>query len=540
VTVESPPRDAEVADHTAGPVSRRLPWRAGRPSFLDRPRNRRSALLLAAGACGLLLYASFPPVDAWWLAPAPVAGLALLVRGRRLRASYVLALAFGLAFFLPLLSWTSVTGSDGWIILCLAESAIFALLGPVLTLIQRLRWWPLWVAAAWVAQEALRDRQPFGGFPWGRLAFGQPHTPFTRLAAIGGAPLVTAAVALTGAALAALLVGNRRARLLAVAGLIVVPFAGLFVPIHTAAQDGNPVVAAIQGNVPDRGVDALGRKRQVLRNHAERTMQLAADVAAGRVPRPDIVLWPENSSDLDPLEDEQAAALMTRASKAIGRPILVGAVLDDGPGKVKNAGLVWGPDGFVGPIYVKQHPVPFAEYLPYRAELQKLVHRFQTLMPNDFVKGTRPGVMPYGDTTLADVICFEIAEDGIVRSAVTGGGKLLVVQTNNATFGRSGETYQQLAMTRLRAVEHGRAAVVVATSGISALVRPDGSIEARSGIYTPAALVARLPLRSSRTIADRVGAAPEWALTGVTLLAVGLAVASSVAARRRVDEEEGR
>jgi apolipoprotein N-acyltransferase len=188
--------------------------------------------------------------------------------------------------------------------------------------------------------------------------------------------------------------------------------------------------------------------------------------------------------------------------------------------------------------------VPFAEYLPYRAELQRLVHRFQTLMPNDFVKGTRPGVMPYDSTTLsttlADVICFEIAEDGIVRNAVTGGGKLLVVQTNNATFGRSGETHQQLAMTQLRAVEHGRAAVVVATSGISALVRPDGSIEARSGVYTPAALVARLPLRSSRTIADRVGAAPEWIMTGVTLLAVGVVVASSVARRRRVDEEEGR
>jgi len=123
-----------------------------RPSFLDSPRVRRLSLLLAAAGCGLLLYASFPPVDLWLLAPIAVAGLALLVRGRRLRSSYVLALAFGLAFFLPLLSWTSVTGSDGWIILSLAESAIFALIGPVLTLIMRLRWWPLWVATAWVAR----------------------------------------------------------------------------------------------------------------------------------------------------------------------------------------------------------------------------------------------------------------------------------------------------------------------------------------------------------------------------------------------------
>jgi apolipoprotein N-acyltransferase len=495
--------------------------------------------LLVAAASGYALFLSFPPRGAWWLSPFAVAALALVVRDRRPRTSYLLAFVFGLALFVPLVAWTRFVGVDGWLLLALAESAIFALIGPALAITSRLPYWPLWISAVWVLQETIRDRVPFGGFPWGRLAFGQAHTPYTRVAALGGAPLVTAAVALTAGLLVAACLSLGPRRFLALGGALAVCVAGLLVRVPTAAQDGTRVVAAIQGNVPRTGLDALGQQRQVLRNHVTQTEKLAAEVQAGKVPAPDIVLWPENSSDLDPFNDPLAASLITQASVAIGRPILVGAVLDAGPGKVKNAGFVWGPSGEIGPIYVKRHPVPFGEYLPYRSVVQKLVTRFAHDMPNDFVKGTRPGVMPYpatmnksgtidkSGTTLADVICFEVAEDGIVRDAVRGGGQLLVVQTNNASFGRSDETWQQLAMTQLRAVEHGRAAVVVSTSGVSAIVAPDGTVTHSTRLYTAEALEAAMPLRSSRTIADRVGSAPEW------LLATAGAIAIMVGAFRR-------
>ena len=461
------------------------------------------------------------------------------MRGVRLLRSYLLGCLFALAFFVPLLTWSQVAGVDGWLILSVTQVLILATVAPATTLVQRLPVWPLWIACVWVLAEAVRGRVPFGGFPWGRLAFSQGDSPFTPLAALGGAPLVTAAVALVGALLAAAALrarpalrarnarGRRRTTAWAglVAGAVLVTLAGLAVPLPSDPQQGNVVVAAVQGNVPRTGLDALGQRRTVLRNHVAETERLAAQVAAGQVPQPDLVLWPENSSDLDPFTDAEAAALLTEAARAVHQPILVGAVLR-GPGKghVRNTGLVWNPDGTAGPMYVKRHPVPFAEYLPFRPVLQSLVHRFADDMPNDFVAGRAPGVLLLRQVPLADVICFEVAYDNLVRDAVDGGGRLIVVQTNNATFGRTGETWQQLAMSRLRAVEHGRSMVVVATSGISALIMPDGRVVDESRWYTPDVLVASLPLRSSRTVADRVGAVPELVLAAFAVAALVVAV----------------
>jgi apolipoprotein N-acyltransferase len=191
---------------------------------------------------------------------------------------------------------------------------------------------------------------------------------------------------------------------------------------------------------------------------------------------------------------------------------------------VQNAAIVWSPSG-PGERYVKRHLVPFGEYLPFRSVLTAIAGRF-SMIAKDFAPGHRPGVLDAAGVRFADVICFEVADDGIVREAVNGGGRLLVVQTNNATYerrgddGRGGETAQQLQMSRLRAVEHGRAVVVAATSGVSAVIDPAGHVRQRSGVFTPATLVADVPLRDPRTIADTLGAWPERVVAVIGLLAV--------------------
>ena len=285
-------------------------------------------------------------------------------------------------------------------------------------------------------------------------------------------------------------------------------------------------VALVQGNVPRLGLSAFAQRSAVLRNHVDATLELAAAVRAGTTPRPDLVVWPENASDLDPYRDPEAYALIDGAVRAVGVPVLVGALVD-GPGdQVSNTGIVWDPVTGPGATYVKQHPVPFGEYMPFRDLLRRVSDKVD-LVPRDFARGERTGLLQVGPATVGDVICFEVAYDGLVRDAVRAGGQLLVVQTNNATFGRSPQTAQQLAMGRLRAVEHGRTVLVAATSGISAVIAPDGSLTARSGIFTRQVLEADVPVRAGQTLATRLGLWPEVLLG---LLGVGAVLA---ALRRR-------
>jgi len=522
------------------------------PAGLPARLGRALTPTVASAAAGLALLASFPPYGLWWLAPVGVALLTLAVTGRRVPAGLGLGAVAGAAFFTPLLHWTNTqVGWMPWLLLSGLQTAYIALLGGAIAYTGPLtRRWPALLAPVtgllWVGQEALRDRTPFGGFPWARLAFSQADSPLLRLAALGGAPLVTFAVAVAGGLVAAAVVhvaARRRPLVLPAAGLLVAALAVALVAavIPVSRPGGRPVrVAFVQGNVPRLGLDFNAQRQQVLRNHVTGTEDLARRVADGRIPQPDLVVWPENASDVDPVDDPEAGALISRAARAVNAPILVGSLLL-GPGDhVRNVGLVWLPDRGLVDTYVKRHPVPFAEYVPLRSIARMVTHKVD-LVRSDFLPGDRPGVLRVGPATVGDVICFEVAYDDVVRDTVTGGGQLIVTQTNNATFDPD-EAGQQLAMVRLRAVEHGRDALMVSTVGISAFVTTDGRAHGATSFNTAAAEVRELRLRDTRTLATRLGAGPEYVLLAVAIAAlVGGAVLRRgprpVAARRRRQSE---
>ena len=511
-----------------------------------QPLPLAAAVAMAVGA-GVALLLSFPSYGLWWLAPVGVALLAAAVHRRRFRAGLGLGAIAGLVLFLMLLRWTNLhTGMAPWLLLSGLQAGFIALLGGasayVSPLVDRFRWaWPPATALLWVLQEALRDRGPYGGFPWGRLAFSQDDSPLVRLAAVGGAPLVTFGVALAGGLLVTAawrpwnLWPARLARgrlVLSAAGLtlgaVAVVGAGLLVP--TAPGGGTPVtVAIVQGNVPRMGLDFNAQRRAVLDNHVNATIELAGRVAAGQEPRPDLVVWPENASDVDPLRDATAHARISDAADAIGAPILVGGILrGPEPGEVRNVGILWrpgaGPD--LAQTYAKRHPVPFAEYMPLR-DVARLVSKEVDRVAN-MVAGDHPGVIDTGAVTVGDVICFEVAYDGIVRDTVTNGAGILVVQTNNATFDVS-EARQQMAMVRLRAVEHGREALMSSTVGVSGFVTTDGVAHQTTGFNTREVVVREMRVSGTHTLATRLGVWPEMFLVGLGLVLL----AGAVVVRRR-------
>ena len=518
----------------------------------EPPRTRRRGWTLVrvgtAASTGVLLYVGAPPRELWWLAPMAFAVLWAVLHGRPVRAGFGYGFAFGLGFFVSLLSWVGeLVGPLPWLALATVEALMLALAGAGVALVSRMPAAPVWAAGVWVAAEAVIARVPFGGFPWGRVAFGQPTGIFLPVAAIGGAPLLTATVVLTGFSVGELLRrvvrGYPQLRdrpvwfavpaLLAVApvvsGVAAAPLVG------TTAIDGQAVVALVQGNVPQAGLDFNAQRRAVLDNHVARTMKLAADVAAGRYPRPALVIWPENSSDIDPLRNPDARAVINRAARAIGVPILVGAVLRTDDGHYTNTMIVWDPRTGPGERHDKRRVQPFGEYVPYR-DFFRLFSSYVDRASN-FVPGSGDGAVDLGPVRVGVATCYEVVFDDLVRQSVRSGAQLLAVPTNNATFGFTEMTYQQQAIARVRAVEHGRTVLVAATSGVSAVIAPDGTVEQHTNLFTPDALVARVPLRSGTTLATRLGPVPEWILVA---LGMGGVAAALVHSRASTADRRGR
>ncbi|MFF2652571.1 apolipoprotein N-acyltransferase [Streptomyces sp. NPDC058045] len=532
MTATSPSLDApEQPEPQATPLSR---WarRAGR------------ALPAAVAAlAGVLLYVSFPPRPLWWLALPAFAVFGWCLRGRGWKTGLGLGYLFGLGFLLPLLVWTGVeVGSGPWLALAGVEALFVALVGAGTAAVSRLPAWPVWAAALWTAGEAARARFPFGGFPWGKVAFGQADGVFLPLAALGGTPVLGFAVVLCGFGLAEtvrLAVARRRGgelrRPVVVAALatLLLPVAGALAArplVSDAAEDGTTTIAVVQGNVPRAGLGFNAQRRAVLDFHARETERLAARVDAGRVPRPDLVLWPENASDIDPFTNPDARAVISGAVHAIGAPVSVGAVVNR-DGELYNEQVLWDPDK--GPVdtYDKRQIQPFGEYIPLRS----VIGFFSSdvgMVRQDFSRGTRPGVFPMAGARVGLATCYEAAFDWAVRDTVTHGAQLISVPSNNATFDRSEMTYQQLAMSRIRAVEHSRAVAVPVTSGVSAVIMPDGRITDRTGLFTADSLVERVPLRSSQTPATRLGTLPELLLVLLAAGGLGWTGARTLRSRR--------
>jgi apolipoprotein N-acyltransferase len=501
----------------------------------------RTASGLAVGA-GLTMSMAFAPVAFGPYAIASVALLTAALWRSSLRRGLGLGYLAGAVFFGILLFWMHVVGWDAWLMLSLFWALWLALVGVGTSLATRLPGAPIWVATIWVLSEALRGRMPFGGFPWGNIAFAQPDTVLAGWASVGGTPLVTFAVALVGASIVTIALDFRAGRQRVAAGwfalaAIAVLVPGLIPAPASGDEVGGPptaVVAVVQGGTPQVGLGAMDVRRAVLDNHVAQTLDLAASIAAGTTPQPAFVLWPENSSDIDPFTDPSVADAITAAARAVGVPILVGAVVTapEDPNGVWNVGIVWDPASGPQQMYVKTHPVPFGEYIPFRDFLAQHIGRFDRI-PRDFLAGTEPGNLMIGSVPVGNVICFEIAYGDVVDAVVEDDARLLTVQTNNATYGGTAQPEQQLAIARMRASEFGRSVVVAATSGVSAIISPNRTVTQSLDESEVGWLVAEVPLRGEQTLASSLGHPVELTLCAAAIASMIAAAVWSLVRRRR-------
>jgi len=441
----------------------------------------------------------------------------------------LLGFAFGLGWFAVLVSWMQVVGFDAWLGLTMVCAIPLAIVGALCSRVGVLTLGPVWVASVWVTGEAVRDRFPFGGFPWGRLSFAT-GSESDRVLSFGGPTYVSFLLCL-GAALAAVIArrmrrdrSSVRTDVLAALAIGLVSVSIVWIPqTEEGAPVGSLTVAVIQGGVPGQGLDFLGRARTVTRNHAKQTVLLAQAIKAGKQPKPDLVVWPENSTDLDPRLDNETEAIVQSAVDAIGVPILLGAVLEVGNQRLANAAVLWNPQTGPRVVYTKQRPVPFGEFLPYRDQISGLSDKF-ALLPRDFVAGTESGQITIKGVRLGMVICFEVAHDNVVHAAVRDGGEVLVVLTNNATYATTDQPEQQFDITRQRAVEFARPVVVAATTGISAAINAQGNVTTSLAQNRGGYFVAEVQGSSQITTQARYGVALELFFVMLAILAIAIRV----------------
>ena len=524
-----------LATWLAGQLRIRLPQ-------LGRWLRPRWTRLGASIVAGLLLCSSYPQFNWWWAAIIAFAVLAwVLTRTATTPAGgFGYGVLFGLAFYLPLIRWISIlVGAVPLAALVLLCSLFPGLFGLTAVVVRRLPGWPIWFAVLWAAQEWLKSTIPFGGFPWGVVAAGQTSGPFLPLVRLGSVPLLSLAIVLTGCSIAALVletvswwqtsrhrttdaeVDDAPPAVVLPALCICLVFfvaAAVWPQVrHSGTGAGNEptlTVAVVQGNVPRLGLEFNAQRLAVLGNDVRETRQLADDVRAGRVLQPDLIVWPEDASEIDPLLNPDAAQEISVAVEAIKAPILVGTVLDvpgrsrDNPAQT-NTVIVWNPKSGPGDRHDKRIVQPFGEYLPWRGffkHLSGLADWAGYIIP---VKGT--GVVHAAGTPIGVATCWEVIFDRELRDSVLNGAQLLAVPANNANFNQT-MSEQQLAFSKLRAVELDRYAVVASNVGISALVTPDGRELVRSNFFTPAYLDNQVRLKTTLTPAAKWGPIVQGAL----------------------------
>ena len=462
---------------------------------------------LAAAASALMMWAAFPPLD-WGLlafvAPAPL--LWALRQAERGAIAVAIGFSWGVMFFGLLLYWIFILGAVAWIPLTFwlaMTSAAYGLLVWAFRLWPPGRWW-LVVVGGWTLWEFVRSRWPYGGFPWGSLGYaaggGGGFIGSVQWIGPSGWTVLSVAVA----AGIVLVVEDRQFWRYVVDPAVVVLMLVLAGSIFAPSADGPPIrVAIIQGDSPCPRVHCQNEKQRIYESHLELTRALPAGGF-------DLVVWPENStgSPFEPDGNPEVRTAIDAEAERLGAHLLISGTRSSGPDHFLNVNMVFTPGGLKLTEYRKRHPVPFGEFVPLRGVLSFIPQLEQ--VPRDMVRGDEAVVFPLRNGVVGSVISFEGAFSDLVRSEARAGAQILVVATNESSFGRGPASDQLIAMARVNAAAIGQDLVHAAITGKSAIITANGEIVSSTELFTPDILIGELHYRTAgQTLFTRLG---DWVL----------------------------
>ena len=492
------------------------------------------AAILVAAASGPVLDAGFPDRDIW---PLTFVGIGLVLTaliGRTVGGALLIGFIAGAAFYFAHIEWASLfLGPLPMSALAILQSLFFSAGALAITLayrwlpqvwpgaLGRLGMLPVVVAGLWTAREAWASVWPYGGFAWGRVALSQSDSPISPLFAWFGISGVSFVMVLVVAATIEAVRSAGAPRLVRAAVPVGMASLLLVLPAWPVLTDGDLRVAAVQGNARAGYFDQR-EPGELLQSQVDATAPLfGQDV--------DVVLWPEGSTERSPLTDTYTASVFDVISEQLSAP-LIGWAVTAREEKFFNSIVLWEAGQGVLDIYDKKHPVPFGEYVPDREFWEPLAPDLIGLIQREYTPGSTDMVFDVDGVTVGVNVCFDIVDDQILTESVEQGARVIFASSNNADFGMTDQSAQQLAIARIRAIELGRSVVNISTVGLSAVIAPDGTIVRQLPWFEPGAMVEDVALSSAITPAARAGREIEWFVTG---LALGALIVAGFAARGR-------
>ncbi|HYI34919.1 MAG TPA: apolipoprotein N-acyltransferase [Glaciibacter sp.] len=495
-----------------------------------------AALLVAAGG-GIILEGGFPDRDWWVLAPVGVVLLLVSLLGRGPWTGLLVGMVAGLSFWGVHIDWlTLYLGPVPWLALSCLQAIFFAVGMAMIAVVLRdgPRVWPsalgrlgvvpVVVSGLWTAREAISAVWPYGGFSWGRVAMSQSESPLSSLVGWVGVSGLSFLVVWFCALVVQLLREVEAPRLLRGVVAAAAAAALLVIPAWPTTATGTARIAAVQG-ASNAGLFAEYRPGEILNDHASATLPLIGEDV-------DFVVWPENGTDIDPTRSSDAARVLDYISTEMDAPLIAGTITNRADAFF-NTSLLWEAGEGAVDYYDKVHPVPFAEYIPDRAFWRPFAPELIDLVSRSYQIGTESNVFDIDGIKAGVAICFDIADDQLLHEMVDGGAQIILAQTNNADFGRTDESVQQLAIARLRAIETGRSVVNISTVGTSAIIGPDGETIDELETWVPGAMLEDVPLSNALTPATVAGRGFEWLVSGLGVAGFLFCALGTANGRRR-------
>ena len=480
----------------------------------------RSHPRLTAAIAGLLVASGLPPWGWWPLSLIGIGAWFSIIEGRSARQRFWLSVLVGFTWSTPATLWMFDLTVAGWPVALLIFSLLAGFVGlatpPEGTIARRIAF-----PAALVLVELIRWNFPFGGTPIATYAMIGVSTPWWMTARTFGSPGLTAAMAFAGISVIDL---ARRAHIavVPVGAVAILVTGGLLGSTRVEVVDTIDV-AVVQGGGPQNTRADVCTTRAVFERHmaASETIDRAVD----------LVLWPEDvvhpasdtritpsRCDTELLRRTEASERLARLAAELDAIVISGwfEPTDDGLANA-NYSIAQSPDGRVTGRYDKVRLVPFGEFVPLRS----LIEQFSSEIPGRDVRpGDDPAVLDTDLGRLGISISWEVFFDHRARDAIGNGGQVLLNPTNGSSYWLTIVQTQQVASSRLRAVETDRFVLQAAPTGFSAVVAPDGEVRQRTGVSEQRVLYDTIELRSGRTLSVQFGAWPMLLFGGISLAVI--------------------